>query len=54
MGSASIISFGIISAILLILSFLTLNAARFYVELESSTLIDLETDKPKLVLRDRS
>ena len=53
MSSGSIIIFGILSAILLILSCITLNASRFYNELESSTSTHL-VSKPTLVLRDRN
>ena len=52
MSSASIIVFGIFSAVLLILSCITFNASRFYNELEvSNTNLVL---KPTLVLRDRN
>ena len=53
MSSGSIIIFGIFSAILLILSCITLNAAKFYNELEISTSTHL-VSKPTLVLRDRN
>lgn len=52
MDSGSIIIFGILSAILLILSCITLNASKFYNELEVSSNIRLDS-KPTLVLRDR-
>jgi hypothetical protein len=53
MSSSSIIIFGIISAVLLILSFITLNATKFYNELEISTSTHLVL-KPTVVLRDRN
>ncbi len=53
MSSSSIIIFGILSAILLIFSCITLNASRFYNELEVGSSITL-VSKPTLVLRDRN
>jgi hypothetical protein len=53
MSSGSIIIFGIFSAVLLILSCITLNAASFYNELEISIHSPL-VSKTTLVLRDRS
>ena len=53
MSSGSIIIFGIFSAILLIFSCLTLNAPKFYNELEMNTANHLVL-KPTLVLRDRN
>ena len=53
MSSSSIIIFGVLSAILLIFSCITLNAARFYNELEMSSSTHL-VSKPTLVLRDRN
>lgn len=53
MTSSSIIMFGILFAILLIFSCISLNAARFYNELEVSSYINLAS-KPKIVLRDRN
>lgn len=53
MSSSSIIIFGILSAILLIFSCITLNAASFYNELELSANSELVL-KPTLVLRDRN
>ena len=53
MSSSSIIIFGILSAILLILSCITLNAPKFYNELELNSGTHL-VSKPTLVLRDRN
>ena len=53
MTSSSIIIFGIFSAMLLIFSCITLNASKFYNELETGTSTHLVL-KPKLVLRDRN
>jgi len=53
MNSGSIIMFGVLSGILLILSCITLNAAKFYNELETSTRTHL-VSKSTLVLRDRN
>ena len=54
MSSGSIIMFGILSGILLILSCITLNAARFYNELEMSSDTHLVSKPTTLVLRDRN
>ena len=53
MNSSSIIVFGIFSALLLILSCVTLNAAKFYNEVEMSKDIHFVA-QPKLILRDRN
>ena len=54
MSSSSIIIFGVFSAILLILSCITFNAARFYNELEKVPNTTHLVSKPTLILRDRN
>jgi hypothetical protein len=53
MTRSSIIIFGILAAILLIFSCITLNAPKFYNELETTSSPQLLL-KPQLVLRDRN
>jgi hypothetical protein len=54
MRSSSIIIFGILSAILLIFSCITLNASKFYNELAVSSSTAQLDSKPTVLLRDRS
>lgn len=54
MSSGSIIIFGILSAILLILSCITFNASRFYNELEVTPITTHLVSKPTVILRDRN
>ena len=53
MRNSSIIIFGILSALLLILSCISLNAPSFYNEIQMNTKTDL-VSKRVLLLRDRN